>query len=150
MRGGHKGDSNPAQRVVDLLLASGWVEDGHTASQSFRSGSASSPVYGGMGGTVSHTGGRMRFKKPGTMMKATIGKLTSCFYEVEDGKINYASNVKTRDFPRVKVWAITEVCFHRTTAIRLGREAEWLEKNEHWFSKFEEPETSALSRPESK
>ena len=133
MQGGHKGDSNPAQRVVDLLLMHGWEEDGHTASQSFRSGTSDSPIYGGMGGKISHTGGRMRFKKPGTLMKATVGKLTSCFYEVENGETRYASNIKTRDLPRIRQWAITEVCFHRHTAVRLGREAEWLEKNSHWI-----------------
>jgi hypothetical protein len=133
MQGGHKGDSSPAQRVVDLLLANGWEEDGQTPVQTFRTGSAGNPIYGGIGGKICHIGGRMRFKKPNTFMKATVGKLTSCFYEVEAGQTKYACNVKTRDLPRIKQWAITEVCFHRHDAIRLGREAEWLEKNAHWM-----------------
>ncbi len=133
MQGGHKGDSNPAQRVVDLLLANGWEADGRTPTETFRTGSASNPIYGGMGGKLCTVGGRIRFKKPDTFMKATIGKLTSCFYEVENGQTNYAANIKTRDLHRIKQWAQTHVCFNRRDAIRLGREAEWVEKNSHWL-----------------
>lgn len=121
--------SGPAERVVTLLVKCGWVPDGETRSQQFRSGSSANPLYGGIGGEVSFIGGRMRFRKPDSPMKATVGKLTTCFYEVEDGATFNAVSIKTRETDRITRWARTEVCFRRSDAVRRGREAEWIEKN---------------------
>lgn len=64
-------------------------------------------------------------------MRATVGKITTCFYEVENGETRYAVNIKTRDTGRIKNWAAIQVCFKRSDAIRLGREDEWLKLNAH-------------------
>jgi hypothetical protein len=121
-----------AEKVVAVLAANGFVPDGITRAESTRTGSSDNPILGGSGGKVVFSGGRMRFHKPGSVIKATVGKITTCFYEVEDGgSPGWSTNVRTRDLERITRFAKTEVCFRRVDAIARGREQEWLEKNGH-------------------
>lgn len=121
-----------AEKVVAVLTANGFVPDGMTRSESVRIGSSDNPILGGSGGKVVFSGGRMRFHKPGSVIKATVGKITTCFYEVDHGNLpGWSANVRTRDLERVTRFAKTEVCFRRIDAIARGREEEWLQKNVH-------------------
>ena len=61
------------KEVLELLLQNGWVEDGTTRLQSFRT---ASPAYGG--GSVVTLGGRIRLKRED--WSVTVGKRTTCFY----------------------------------------------------------------------
>ena len=121
--------AGPANRVIALLLKHGWQTDGATPIRKFRTGSATSPIYGASGGKICLTGGRMRFVKPNSLMKATVGKITTCFYEVENGETRNFVNIRTREFDRIEKWAKAEVCYKRSDAIRRGLESEWVEKN---------------------
>ena len=121
--------AGPANRVIALLLKHGWQTDGATPIRKFRTGSATSPIYGASGGKICLTGGRMRFAKPNSLMKATVGKITTYFYEVENGETRNFVNIRTREFDRIEKWAKAEVCYKRSDAIRRGLESEWVEKN---------------------
>lgn len=61
-------------QVIDVLTKHGWVEDGVTIRQSYRTHSF---AFGG--GPIVHTGGRRRFKKGD--WKVTVGKRTVCFFK---------------------------------------------------------------------
>lgn len=61
------------EKVLELLLQNGWVEDGTTRLQSFRTASL---AYGG--GSIVTLGGRIRLKNGD--WSVTVGKRTTCFY----------------------------------------------------------------------
>lgn len=69
-------------QTLDLLTQAGFVPDGHTQQQTVRMATTASPVLGRSGGTLAQTGGRQRFAKPGTNLKATVGKQTTSLYRV--------------------------------------------------------------------
>jgi hypothetical protein len=86
--------------AVEALEEAGYVADGHTRSDTFRGGSAASPVlgHGASGGRIVTTGGRQRFARPGTDDKATVGRVTVALYErPEGGKPADMRAVPTRD-----------------------------------------------------
>lgn len=74
----------PAQQrmadVINRLLEDGWTEDGRTAEQTFRMPTTEAPIYGGVGGKLVTTGGRLRFAKGDS--KVTVGKLTTYFWRL--------------------------------------------------------------------
>ena len=78
------------QRLVDTinqLLENGWEHDGRTQQQTFRMPTAENPVYGGIGGKLVTTGGRIRLKKGES--KVTLGKRTAYFWT--KGKSKYVA-----------------------------------------------------------
>jgi hypothetical protein len=122
------------EKAIASLVEHGFVVDGQTPTETYRTGNAGNPIYGASGGKLCTVGGRQRLAKPGTAMKATVGKITTCFYEVRDSKTQYAITIRTRDTDRIKKWAMSEVCFKRSDAIAMGREKEWLDRNRHWLN----------------
>lgn len=70
------------EEVVKCLTAAGFVEDGATRMEHVRVPTKESPVFGQSGGQLATFGGRVRFVKEGTSIKATVGKRTTALYEV--------------------------------------------------------------------
>jgi len=69
--------------TIDLLLADGFFPDGLTQQQTARLPTKRSPVLGNTGGELITLGGRLRFTKPGSNIKATVGRQTTALYRVE-------------------------------------------------------------------
>lgn len=69
--------------AVKCLLSAGFVDDGQTLTEQVRIPTKASPVFGQSGGELATFGGRMRFVKTGTRIKATVGKRTTAIYEVQ-------------------------------------------------------------------
>jgi hypothetical protein len=90
--------------AVEALIEAGYAEDGHTRSETFRTGSAAAPIYGGIGGQISTSGGRMRFALPGSAARATVGKITIALYERSaEGKPVNMRTLPTRDTVALRV-----------------------------------------------
>lgn len=82
--------------VIDLLLKSGFVPDGTTETQIVRIPTKRSPLYGKSGGELATMGGRQRFMKPQTKIKATVGKRTTAIYRVgTEGSHNGVQGIAT-------------------------------------------------------
>ena len=60
------------------------------------------PGPGKRGATL---GGRARFVKPGTTLRATVGKITTCFYDVVNGNTVYRANLPTKETEKVAEFA---------------------------------------------
>ena len=79
-----RGRSSMAQ-VIDLLLASGFVEAGTTRVDNVRIPTTRSPVFGHgatMGGEKATFGGRLRFARG--KQRVTVGQYTTSFYTTLD------------------------------------------------------------------
>jgi hypothetical protein len=50
-------------------------------------------------------GGRARFVKPGTALHVTVGKVTTCFYEVADGNTRHLVDVPNKRTRRIAFFA---------------------------------------------
>lgn len=70
-------------QVIACLLDAGFSPDGQTQVEQIRVPTKASPVFGLSGGSLATFGGRMRFVKAGTRIKATVGKRTTAIYEVQ-------------------------------------------------------------------
>jgi hypothetical protein len=98
--------SDPCPAVFDALKAAGFIEDGHTVTHHVRIGTAKNPVYGGLGGKAATFGGRQRFVRPGTQIKATVGPRTTNFYLVGErvggrNKIDDLGSTTTSDLDKI-------------------------------------------------
>jgi hypothetical protein len=83
--------------VIDMLLAAGFVPDGETRVVHVRIPTANSPVFGRSGGEMAKLGGRQRFVKQGTTIKATIGLRTTALYRSEGNGLNGVRGIATHD-----------------------------------------------------
>lgn len=83
--------------AIDLLLAAGFVSAGRTREETVRIPTKASPVYGRSGGELAKLGGRQRFVKPGTTIKATVGPRTTALYRVEGQGLDGVQGIATRD-----------------------------------------------------
>lgn len=83
--------------VIELLLQSGFVPDGETRTELVRIPTKRSPAFGGSGGELAKLGGRQRFAKEGTNIKATIGMRTTCIYRVEGEGLSGVRGMGTVD-----------------------------------------------------
>lgn len=100
--------SNPnAQAVVEILLAAGWTAQGRTAAKSVRIPTRRAPLYGMSGGEARTFGGRERFVK-GDRRRATVGAMTTCFYEMAGKKAEGFVAVDTKDLARIRKLAEVE------------------------------------------
>lgn len=113
------------RKAIEAVLAGGFIPDGETGAVSYRA------KAGELAMKMVTAGGRQRFKKPGTAMKVTVGRITVCFYEVHDGKAKEFASISTRMTPRIEQWAKSEICYMRRDADAMGRGAEWAERNQH-------------------
>ncbi|MGP3508652.1 hypothetical protein [Paracidovorax citrulli] len=96
---------SPIEEVVACLAAAGFVGDGATRTEQVRVPTKDSPVYGKSGGELVTYGGRMRFAKAGTRIKATVGKRTTAIYEVTGpglAGVRGIASVETRDIERIR------------------------------------------------
>lgn len=84
------------QEVIKMLLEAGWEQDGQTAQQMVRIPTTDYPVYGGIGGKLVKTGGRLRLCLPGTDYRVTVGKITTYFYQVPNGVTQTLAHLQTR------------------------------------------------------
>lgn len=101
------------REAVECFLENGFVEMGETASQTIRTGSASSPVlgHGKSGGRISTIGGRLRLGVEGSNLRVTVGARTVCVYELQDNgrPPNYLATFNTAEIDVVRSWATGEV-----------------------------------------
>lgn len=91
--------------VIDLLLASKFTQNGHTREEIVRIPTSKSPLLGKSGGELAKFGGRQRFGKPGTNIKATVGSRTTYFYFVQglgDGCVKGIAMHDTKDIESIK------------------------------------------------
>lgn len=113
------------RKAIEAVLTGGFVPDGETGEVSYRA------KTGELAMKLVNAGGRQRFKKPGTAMKVTVGRISVCFYEVENGATKNMTTLSTRELSRIEPWAKSEICFMRRDADRMGRGDEWVERNPH-------------------
>ncbi|MES2877516.1 MAG: hypothetical protein V4713_03770 [Pseudomonadota bacterium] len=73
--------------AIAYLRSAGFTLDGQTQVAQVRIPTKDSPVFGRSGGELATFGGRMRFVKAGTRIKATVGKRTTAIYEVQGAGI---------------------------------------------------------------
>jgi len=83
-------------RLVKLLLMMGFIEDGQTKIEHVRIATQKNPVFGGIGGERATFGGRKRFVRGD--QRVTVGKRTTCFYRIENGKPTEFHNYETKDY----------------------------------------------------
>lgn len=83
--------------AIQALLDGGFLPDGQTTQTTARISTRQSPVYGASGGEIATFGGRQRFAKQGTVIKATVGKRTTAIYRHEGQKIKAIATVSTAD-----------------------------------------------------
>lgn len=112
-------------KAIEAVLAGGFIPDGETGSVSYRA------KAGELALKLVTAGGRQRFKKPDTVMKVTVGRISVCFYEVEGGQTKNMITLSTRELSRIEPWAKSEIRFLRRDADKMGRGAEWIERNPH-------------------
>jgi hypothetical protein len=91
--------------VIDLLLAAKFIQNGHTREEIVRIPTAKSPLLGKSGGELAKFGGRQRFEKSGTNIKATVGIKTTYFYFVQgvgEGSVKGIATHNTKDIEAIK------------------------------------------------
>lgn len=92
--------------VIQALLDAGFEPDGLTKEQIVRIPTRNSPLFGKTGGELAKFGGRQRFAKTGTSVKATVGARTTAIYRSE-GKglegVKGIASLETKDIEAVRV-----------------------------------------------
>ncbi len=94
--------SDAVAAVLDLLRAAGFVDDGVTREEAVRVPTRSVPLLGRSGGELATFGGRVRYAKPGTNVKATVGKRTTCIYRLADGTVQSSKSIDTAKLEDVR------------------------------------------------
>ncbi|MHB8410019.1 MAG: hypothetical protein ACYDHY_18390 [Acidiferrobacterales bacterium] len=101
--------------VIQVLLEAGFVPDGETRVSEVRIPTVDTPCFGSKsGGKIAQFGGRVRFARPGTNIKATVGDRTTTLYCVEGKGIDGVRGIavcRTRDLVAIKT-AIESVLAH--------------------------------------
>jgi len=69
-------------QVVDVLLDAGFIPDGKTHEEIVRLPTLNNPPLGQSGGELAKFGGRRRFARPGTTIRATVGPRTTFLYRI--------------------------------------------------------------------
>ena len=88
--------------AIQALEAAGFREAGQTEVIRVRVATVDCPVYGGIGGKAVNFGGRMRYAKDGTNIKATVGKRTTNIYRVENGNTDFIGMFDTKDLTKIQ------------------------------------------------
>jgi len=83
-------------RLVKLFLMMGFTEDGQTKIEHVRIPTQNVPIFGGIGGERATFGGRKRYIRGD--QRVTVGKRTTCFYRIENGKLTGFHNYETNDY----------------------------------------------------
>jgi len=90
---------NNTEKAVAMLVSAGFEPAGVTPEERVKFMVNSGRGYPGFKGAT--LGGRARFIKPGSTLRATVGKVTTCFYEVVNGNTHYLANIRTRETDRI-------------------------------------------------
>jgi hypothetical protein len=90
--------------AIQALLDAGFVPDGSTREEVVRIPTRDSPLFGKSGGELAKFGGRQRFAKPGTDLKATVGARTTAIYLSSGGitGVKGIAHLNTKDIEAVK------------------------------------------------
>jgi len=83
--------------VIQSLLDAGFHPDGETREETVRVPTSKSLLYGKSGGELAKFGGRQRFAKAGTTVKATVGGRTTAIYRVEGKGLEGVKGIATLD-----------------------------------------------------
>lgn len=84
-------------QVIETLMRAGFVRDGETRQEHVRIPTMKSPVFGDSGGERRTFGGRQRWVRSGTSLRATVGARTVYVYTVVDGDTSTVAYLKTGD-----------------------------------------------------
>ena len=87
------------ETVIELLLSFGYIQDGVVAGGAYRVGSQVS------GYTRMEIPDRMKLRLPDTNQRVSIGKRTTCFYQVVDKQATNFVNFNTKDIDVIKAHA---------------------------------------------
>lgn len=88
--------------VIQLLLDSGFQPAGETRAEEVRMPTRNSPVFGMSGGELAKFGGRQRFAKLGTNIKATVGKRTTAVYRVDGAGLQGVTGIASLDTSNIQ------------------------------------------------
>ncbi len=88
--------------VINLLIDNCFIEDGKTKETTVRIPTVDSPLFGKSGGILVTFGGRLRFNKENTTIKATVGKRTTYIYYLENSTPKTLISVDTKEFEKIK------------------------------------------------
>jgi hypothetical protein len=95
--------------TMNALVAAGFEPAGHTTQEhvAFLVNNDGGP---GPGKRAATFGGRARFVRPGTALRATVGKVTTCLYSVTATGNVYHATLDTKDTAAIatKIAALTE------------------------------------------
>jgi len=78
-----------AQKIIDELLSAGWIEKGGISNPGIVARSGAGKFVG------ANYSFRLRFRFKDTNKRVTVGKRTTCFYEVIDKQAYNFENLKT-------------------------------------------------------
>lgn len=87
--------------AIQALLDAGFAPDGETPTETVRVPTRNSPLFGKSGGELATFGGRLRFSKAGTDIKATVGTRTTYLYRSHNG-ISGIAHLDTKNIEGVK------------------------------------------------
>ena len=98
--------------VIQLLFNAGFTADGETARTAVRVPTVANPLFGKAGGVLTTFGGRVRFAKPGTNIRATVGTRTVCLYRVHPGRchgdrVSHIAMLRVKDIDELKAAVAT-------------------------------------------
>lgn len=87
--------------AIDRLLDQGFVPDGQTRVEIVRVPTRSSPLLGRSGGVLARLGGRQRFMRTGTDLRATVGPRTVAIYRVTGTGVAGVAAFDTSDLAKL-------------------------------------------------
>lgn len=83
--------------TIQILLAAGFTPDGQTKVEQVRIPTKDCPVFGQSGGELATLGGRQRFAKAGTDIKATVGLRTTALYRSAGGGLGGVKGIASME-----------------------------------------------------
>lgn len=83
--------------VIDLLLEAGFIPDGDTHSASAPASNYMRKTSDQLSKEWATAAARLRFKKPGTNIKATVGARTTAIYKIDGKGLNGVKGLASID-----------------------------------------------------
>lgn len=96
--------------AIQALMEAGFDPDGHTQEQIVRIPTRNSPLFGKTGGELAKLGGRQRFAKSGTNIKATVGARTTAIYRREGKGLEGVTGIATLDTKNIEALRVALAC----------------------------------------
>lgn len=88
--------------AIETLLSSGFALDGNAREDIVRVPTTKSPLFGKSGGELAKFGGRQRFVKSGTNIKATVGLRATFIYFIQGTGKDCVKAIATHDTADIK------------------------------------------------